>query len=313
MVSGGGDSVALLYLLLEIEDLRARMHVLHVNHHLSGGEEDYAEEQVRRLCAELDLPLTVTSHDVADIARSERQNVEDAGRRLRYADADRVLDRLCTDAGCDRSDGRILTAHSRDDRVETFFVRAIMGSGTGALAGIRPQRGRIIRPLLDIDRIELRDWLTARNISWWDDPLNDDLEGTRVFIRTNIIPAAEQLRANFRENLARTMDLVADDEALLQRMARGFATDFLIESSCDVLLEMDALMLSTLERVMLRRVLREAIVVTFPHASRLESFHIEAIADAVSADAQQQWSRDISGGLRATLSCATLKVAPIQA
>jgi len=313
MVSGGGDSVALLHLLKELgECVHSRdITVLHINHLLRGAESDADEAFVVKLCKELGLACELRRLDAAAFAHEQgKLNLEDAGRILRYRAAEELLDRLCDDAGAKREDGRIVTAHTRDDRVETFFMRAIYGSGTGGLAGIAPRRQRIVRPLLDIDRATLREWLSENGHIWREDASNEDLERTRAFIRANIVPEAEKLRPNFRENLARTMDLVADDDRLLTTMAQSFARDFCVRHEEDELVVLDTHLLLTLDRTMLRRVIRTAIIETFADASRLEAFHIEAIISGLDA-LPQKFTRDIPPALRVKVNCATLEVARI--
>ncbi|MCL2746596.1 MAG: tRNA lysidine(34) synthetase TilS, partial [Coriobacteriia bacterium] len=215
MLSGGGDSVALLHLLASAkhpESGKAReLTALHVNHQLRGKEADVDEAFVVELCDKLGIALELRRIDVAAYAKTHRLNLEDAGRTLRYQEAEAYLDTLCDNQGVDYEAGRIVTAHTRDDRVENFFFRAIYGSGLAGLAGMAPRRGRIVRPLLDVDRAELRNWLEVCGHSWREDPSNEDESRTRAFIRANIVPEAEKLRPNFREILARTMDLIADD------------------------------------------------------------------------------------------------------
>ena len=328
MLSGGGDSVALLHLLATAGECvqSEKISVLHINHLLRGADSDGDEAFVRELCEGLSVPCEIRRLDVAAYAAEQGGlNLEDAGRILRYQEADKLLDQLCDEARVSREDGRIATAHTRDDRVETFFMRAIYGSGTGALAGIAPKRQRIIRPLLDIDRAELRNWLEENAHSWREDKSNEDMRRTRAFIRAKIVPEAEKLRPNFRENLARTMDLIADDDRLLTNMAKQFARDFCVEREAEETVALDARLLLTLDRVMMRRVIRTAITETFADASRLESSHLEAIVagmDALrkellkDADVSTQgkklvFTRDIPPALRVKLNYDTLVVARI--
>jgi len=326
MLSGGGDSVALLHLLKAAEQNAASpmpITAMHINHRLRGVEADADEDFCRTLCAELDVPLEVRSLDVAAYAGDHKLNLEDAGRILRYREAETLLDEMCDKHQASHDDGRIVTAHTRDDRVENFFTRAIFGSGLGGLAGMAAQRGRIVRPLLDCDRKELRDFLSAGGHAWREDPSNDDESRTRAFIRLNIVPQAEKLRPNFRENLARTMDLVADDDRLLTDMAQGFARSFSIERSLNESISLDARMMLTLDPIMARRVLRYAITQTFDDASRLDAMHTAAILEGLdllrkiidSGDRPPPrkvlFARDIPPALRVKINCDTIEVARI--
>jgi len=334
MLSGGGDSVALLHLLTSGNDeitecvQPSTITVLHINHQLRGEESDADEVFSRELCKQLELPIVVRRIDAAGYAADNKLNLEDACRILRYKEAEKLLDELCKQQEVPSSSGHIVVAHTRDDRVENFFARAIYGSGLGALAGISPQRGRIIRPLLDIDRKELRDWLTAGKHQWREDPSNDDLSRTRAFIRARIVPEAEKLRPNFRENLARTMDLIADDDTLLSSMALDFARGFCLEREAGERIVLDARLLLTLDPVMARRTIRTAITETFDDASRLDASHVKAIMKGLDtlrqlleADtgshaklrpAKVIFARDVPPALRVRLNYDTIEVARIR-
>lgn len=143
MVSGGADSTALLVLAatgeLDIDDgrgrariARERLHVLHVNHQLRGADADADERFVRKLSEPGD-PVTVRRVDVTALAASAEwgdSNVENVAREVRYAAANHLANELCAEAGLPRSSARIVTAHTANDRTETFFMHAIKGSGT---------------------------------------------------------------------------------------------------------------------------------------------------------------------------------------
>lgn len=304
MVSGGGDSVALLRLLVA-DGRAADVTVYHLNHQLRGEESAADTEFVRDLAAELCVGCVVESVDIAAYAAERNLNLEDAGRRVRYDGADRALDDLCAQCGIDPRRGRVVTAHTRDDRVETFFARAVAGAGTTGLASIPRSRGRIVRPLLDTDRAELRHYLESGGFSWREDESNHDTSRERAYIRHHVVPALEELNPRFRENLARTMDLVVDDDALLQSMASGFARDFSDDSVAGEFVSLNLMFMRSLDQTMARRVVRTAVLQAFPEASRLESAHIQRLVDALASD---EFAHDLPGGLRAEVRHGTLRV-----
>ncbi|MCL2882168.1 MAG: tRNA lysidine(34) synthetase TilS [Coriobacteriia bacterium] len=311
MVSGGGDSVALLRLLAEGafgERTPALDHVrvLHVNHGLRAQQAASDEAFTAELCEQLGYRCELRHLDVATQAVEEKRNVEDLGRDLRYEAADELCDELCAELGVSASEGRIATAHTLDDRVETFFERALFGAGTGALASIRPVRGRIVRPLLRCQRSDLRDYLDACAQDWCEDATNADTTRTRAFIRAKIVPTAEELAPAFRPNLERTMDLLAEDDNLLDELATGFVRDFSDVQDGDdgQCLMLDVDMLATLDPVMTRRVLRRALLDAFPEeASRLPQVRYLELADALTTPGYQA---DLGKGLRAQRSDHTL-------
>lgn len=295
MVSGGGDSVALLRLFASGAFGERPLRVLHINHLLRGAESDADEAFVRDLCEQVGVACEIARSDAAAYAAAEGLNLEDAGRRIRYRFADEMLDAWCAELGVDSAGGRIATAHTRDDRIETFFMRAISGAGAGALSGIRPVRGRVVRPLIEADRAEVREWLETRGGAWREDASNADETRTRALVRARIIPAAAEINPAFRATLARTLDLLGDEDTLLSGMAEAFVRDFAtVEPGSRVSFHRAPML--TLDRTMARRVVRTAVLGCFPESSRLDSFHVEALVDGLAEDG---FARDLPDGLRA--------------
>ncbi|HEY5505928.1 MAG TPA: ATP-binding protein, partial [Coriobacteriia bacterium] len=118
MVSGGSDSVALLHAVASGVFGPVVASVLHIDHRLRGAASDADAAFVSALCRRLGIECRVVAVDVGAYAASEGLNLEDAGRRVRYREAEAELDALCDAAGVDRRSGRIVTAHTLDDRAE---------------------------------------------------------------------------------------------------------------------------------------------------------------------------------------------------
>jgi len=307
LVSGGADSTALLHAFASGQmPPAAVIEVLHVNHMLRGKQSDADEAFVRDLCTQLDIACYVVSVDVEDYATQRELNLEDAGRIIRYEAAQERLSHLCDQNDLDRRDGRIVTAHTLDDRIENFFWRALWGAGTGALGSIPVMRDNIIRPLISATRTQIIDYLNACGQSWREDATNEDTSRTRAAIRHILVPACEQVRPSFRRSLERTMDLAAGDNAILERMEQAFARDFVTSRKQGVGVAFSVPMMRTLDRTMRARTIRHALFETFPESRRIDGFHIDALTDAFDCDA---FARDLGFDLRATMKCDTLKVA----
>ena len=212
-LSGGSDSVALTFILRELAPNGGFeiAGVAHVNHHLRSTA-DRDEEFCRTLAARLDLPITVDNVNVADYAARERLSVEEAARRARYA----FLHRCAADVGADR----IAVGHTRDDQAETFLLKLIRGAGLTGLGGIYPRKGALVRPLLDVSRADLREYLRARCESWVEDETNADLSNPRNRIRHRVIP---ELDASYRgpvsASIARAASLARADGTWLDGLA----------------------------------------------------------------------------------------------
>lgn len=209
--SGGGDSTALLVLLAETRAYG--LHALHVDHGLRPGSDDEGRA-VAELASGLEVPWTVLS---IEVPRVPRTSLEATAREARYAALERAADELGL--------RWLVTAHTRDDQAETVLLRMLRGTGVGGLAGIAPVRGRVVRPLLGVDRDELRDVLVERGMSWREDPTNDDLSHDRNWVRRVVLPLLSERREGVSATLARLARLAREDDELLASMAREVVDD----------------------------------------------------------------------------------------
>ncbi|MBR3159047.1 MAG: tRNA lysidine(34) synthetase TilS [Atopobiaceae bacterium] len=294
MVSGGADSTALLVLAatsaLDIDDgrgkariARERLHVLHVNHQLRGLDAEEDEEFVRELARRYGIPCTIRRVDVAVLASADGTdgNVENVGREVRYAEAVRLTNTLSEQAGVPRSAARILTAHTANDRAETFFMNAIRGTGPAGLSSIPRRRNRIVRPLLDRTHRELCEMLRMRGIVWREDATNDDTRYLRAFVRHEVMPVVEARNPRVTASLSTTCDILSDEDAYLHAQASRALRE-LLRRSADGMCALDAERLAAADVVIARRIVRQAILQVCP-AARLEARHVESVLRLVAA------------------------------
>ncbi len=206
-VSGGSDSVALLRLLRELsEQMGIRLVVLHFNHCLRGMDSQQDEHFVASLAGHHDLPFLSGREDVAAVARAERWNLEDAARRLRYG----FFRSLISDGRIDR----VAVAHTSDDQAETVLARLLRGTGPSGLAAIYPVKGRIVRPLIEIRRADLREYLEGLGQPWREDATNHDPARMRSRLRHRILPILEaELQPAIVSHLGRLAGMARQDEA----------------------------------------------------------------------------------------------------
>ncbi len=184
-VSGGADSVCLLFMLCSLrEKMKFQILVCHVNHGLRGAEADADEKFVEELCERLGVPCRIFRENVELTARKRKQSFEEAGRMVRRE----AFEAMCREYG----GTKIATAHHQDDNAETMLLNLARGTGLNGLCGIRPVRERWIRPLLCLGRAEIEKWLESRKIGFCRDATNEEDEYTRNRIRHHIIPALEQ-------------------------------------------------------------------------------------------------------------------------
>lgn len=214
-LSGGRDSVYLLYRLLEwAEERDLRVSAAHFNHQLRGIEADRDEKFVRGLCEELDVPLYVESGDVRGYAETNGLGIEEAARELRYA----FLEQARQQSGADV----IATAHHADDLAETMLLNLTRGAGARGLSGIPPRRGRIVRPILFMTRRDIDEYFRQHGYSYVDDSTNALDDSARNILRHKVMPVLEQLNPRFVTHAARTALLLREDDAFLQGQADRF-------------------------------------------------------------------------------------------
>lgn len=180
-VSGGADSVAMFRIFADLrERLGITVFALHFNHQLRGREADEDERFAKSLAAEFAFEFESGRAGVKDAARERGWNLEDAARRLRY-----TFFSACAEG--QRLD-RVAVAHTANDQAETVLSHLLRGSGLTGIAGIYPVAGRIIRPLLEVRREDLREYLRGLGQPWREDATNLDVSRTRARIRHELIP-----------------------------------------------------------------------------------------------------------------------------
>lgn len=306
MVSGGADSTALLRLAHSGYLGEGTFSVLHIDHAI---REESADDAlwVTEACRELGIESEIVRIDVPALIEREGGNLEEVARRARYEAAEEMLDRLCEDAGVPPEAGRIVTAHTRDDRVETFFMRALAGAGLTALASIPRARGRVRRPLLDVDRTEIEAYLAELDQPYLIDRTNADAARSRAFVRHGVVAPLASRNPSLTRTLARTLDLMGDDAAYLDAAAAE-AYEGIVRSAAEgerVVFDLQALRAAS--PAIARRVVRTALVSVFPAAYRIEAEHIDRIA---RADTGVRFMADIGGDLRVESQCDTLTILP---
>lgn len=292
MVSGGADSMALLHMAvtepLDLGDgtglahvTQERLHVLHVNHLLRGADADADQYFVQETCDSLGIPCTALRVDVAKFAQERDGNVEEIGRRVRYDAARELVQKLCVKQGVSRQKAKILTAHTADDRAETFMMNVMRGSGMSGLASIPRHRGLIYRPLLDYTHDQLKDWLKARGLDWHEDATNTDTHYLRAYMRHNVLPLLKARNPMLVQTVCKIADLMTDEDDYLEMKAARKLRQITLRKS-ESSLVLDALKLSSTDVVIARRVVRIVARQLIPEAW-LEFKHVDAVLEAVAA------------------------------
>jgi len=154
--------------------------------------------------------------------------------------------------------GRIAVGHTQDDQAETFLLKLMRGAGLTGLAGIHPRRDRIIRPLLEVTRADLRAYLQSMGERWVDDETNDDLENQRNRIRHRVLPELDRAAGGAtRPTIARAAALIREDGQWLDELADDWFPRVVAETEGG--LELDASALMEAPPPVRRRVLLQAM------------------------------------------------------
>ena len=206
-VSGGADSVALLHMLYKArEELGLSLSAAHYNHCLRSNA-DADEAFVRELCAVWNIPLEVGRGDVAAYAKANGMSVEEAARKLRY-------DFLMAQPGL------IATAHNADDQVETVLLNLVRGTGLMGLCAMQKQTDRIVRPILELTRQQIEDYLAEHGLSHREDETNGEDDALRNRLRHHVLPLLRQENPSLAQSIGRMTMLLQQDEEYLQEQTR---------------------------------------------------------------------------------------------
>lgn len=212
-VSGGPDSVALLHLLYKLKDeYKLDLFVAHLNHGLRGDESERDEKFVKKLCKQLKTGCFIKRLKKGELKKTKGVSLEETARRLRY----RYFELLAKKYKCNR----IALGHTADDQAETVLMRFIRGSGLRGLGGIPPVRknGLIIRPLIDVWRREIEEYLEKEGIPFVMDSTNLNSVFLRNRFRHELIPYIEKnFNPNIKECLVRMGEIFRKDEELLRK------------------------------------------------------------------------------------------------
>lgn len=205
-LSGGADSVALLRLLLS---QNYKLEAAHCNFHLRGAESDRDEAFCKKLCEGLNVPLHLAHFDTKTFAELHGVSIEMAARTLRYDYFFKLIDDLHLEGVC--------VAHHRDDSVETVLLNMVRGTGIDGLKGIMSRNGKVLRPMLDVSRQDILEYLDSIGQDYITDSSNlcDDVQRNKM--RLNVIPEMTKVNPSAVENIQKMTYRVQDAMAILSK------------------------------------------------------------------------------------------------
>ena len=263
-VSGGADSVCLLRMLKEMEEvISLSLTAVHFEHGIRGEESLRDMEFVRELCEEYNIPLKLYRENVPAKAKELSMTIEEAGRYLRYEAFDKELKEEGADA--------IAVAHHLNDQAETVLFNMARGSGIKGISGISPSRGRIIRPLLSVSRTCIEAYLNDIGQTYCVDSTNFDTTYSRNGIRAVVVPELERIVNGAAEHIACVADELREADEYI-----GMAADRVYGEA----VQNGRLLIEVLynEPAIIRRyVVRKLLADIYTTHKDLEAVHVEEV------------------------------------
>ena len=276
-VSGGCDSMFLLNNLIHLRDeLNFQMCVLHLNHMVRDEAAD-DENFVKDYCKAQGVEFISEQKDMNLLAKERGLSPEDAGRVLRYEFFRKNAN------GC-----KIFLAHNADDQVETVLQRIVRGTGIDGLSAMDFVSGDIVRPILNISRAEIEDYVEKNQIPFVHDKTNDTLIYERNMVRNVIIPKLKELNPNVGEAIFRLSDSAMEESNYLDGIARNVYEDV---CSCKGL-NISKLLLE--DPVIVRRVFKIFIQENFNSTKGIYKVHYDMLLDFLNSTTGK--SLDLPGG-----------------
>jgi tRNA(Ile)-lysidine synthase len=283
-VSGGQDSVCLLYVLARLQkELALKLHIAHLNHQLRGEESDADARYVSELARKLNLPATIEKRNVKAYRARHRLSLEEAAREVRYT----FLAQVAKSIGADRA----AVGHTADDHIETILMHLIRGTGTRGLRGLqsssrwqsKSESLIVVRPLLEVSRQETAEYCRRHKLQPRIDVTNLSLSPLRNRIRLQLLPLLESYNPKVCEALLRTGRIAADDIAFLDRETARI-WDKIAQQQDNVVI-LDKAKFLKLPSTLKRYILLASIEKIVGSIMDIEMHHIEEIMDALTKPA----------------------------
>lgn len=290
-LSGGADSMALLHILLRLcPEFNLRLGIAHFNHCLRGLESERDAEFVCLTADQLNLPFFSEKVDIKKFSRDHKLSLEEAGRIARH----RFLHQTAYTHGFDK----IVLGHQKDDMAETVLINILRGSGSRGISGIPPRRGIIIRPLIDIRKSDIEDFLHSENILHITDSSNSDPGFHRNRIRLELIPLlATKYNKDVVEILSRTAKILRDEQNWVDSMINPlFKSVKILEEGPNVTLSVPGLKI--MHPAAARLIIRKAILEVKGNLYGVKFKHMDAIFEIIFTDPSASKQIDLPGPIK---------------
>ena len=221
-VSGGPDSISLLYILYNFQKkLNIKIYVAHINHMIRK-EADEESEYVRKFCEKINVEFYMKKIDVQREAKKLKLGTEEAGRNIRYDFFEEIAQKVGAN--------KIATAHNSNDNAETVLMNIIRGTSVSGLKGIEKVReGKYIRPLIECSRQEIEEYCKINNLQPKYDQSNNDNIYTRNKIRNLLIPYLQkEFNPSIVDGINRLSSIAAEEEQFINKIVENEYNKLLI-------------------------------------------------------------------------------------
>jgi tRNA(Ile)-lysidine synthase len=275
-VSGGPDSIALLYILMMLQPYMFRtLGVAHLNHGIRSSEADRDAEFISNLCRKLNIAFHAKRINVSRYASNRKLNLEEAARICRYD----FFRSLIQNEGYTK----IALGHQANDNAELVLMRILRSSGTLGISGMSAIRDKtIIRPLLKVTQSEIMDFITTNRLTHVFDSTNFDITLTRNRIRHRLIPT---LKREYNPNIVTALNTLATvvqgEDEWMSRITKSFFLKILCKRTSQKII-LTANELLKVHRALARRVLRQALFELKGNLKRINLIHIESILNLLT-------------------------------
>ena len=268
-LSGGPDSVCLLYLLISIrEKIGINIAAAHLNHMLRGKAADEDEEFAKRLCEKLNIEFFSKKVDINKYSKEHSLSSEAAGRKVRYEFFNDVMKKL--------NYNKIATAHNANDQAETVLMRMMRGAGLEGLCGIPVNReNKYIRPILFLKREEIENYCKEKGVKPRIDATNLERIYSRNKVRLDILP---YMKENFNQDVIEAINrmsiLLQEDNKFIDKEVNKIFNDKCKIFNKSVTINKEVFLL---EEAVIKRVIRKSIEYVSGNKYDVELKHIEDV------------------------------------
>ncbi len=281
-LSGGPDSVCLFFVLLALkEEYDLEIHALHVNHCIREGDADEDQAYVESLCRDFEVPLKVVRVDIPAIVAESGRSTEEEARMARYEAFEAYAKEL--EGNSAERTVKIAIAHNADDNAETVLFHMARGTGLDGMCGIAPTRGRIIRPLLEIPKAEIMEFIQDNEIAYCVDETNSEVTYDRNRIRHNILPELSEINSKALEHITDMTNRLMEVADYISLEAKGLLA--IAKDDGDKLRKRAFV---TAPRVIASQALKEYLSGFMPNQKDVSAVHIESIMGLLSEEGERQ-------------------------